>query len=209
MSHSSHGQLFSLWPDQTIGLPDTVPSSGIRDVGQSIQPALQIILSEPPILLEKLDQLSFQGIREGFSVQTKFFPFPFEKVAHSPILDFFYFSTTVAFFLAFFLEEALRGVEGEGKSCRPLLSISHVLPLTLLTDFSLPQHASMCPSPKKGVIKLWFFHSPFLLLLFLSCCRHAGPNFRPQILTSGSCLNLCKPPFSPETQKFFWRLFGQ
>ena len=94
-------------PYQTIDLPNRVPSSGIGAACQfhgeqyqnfafpillcPIQPALQIILSELQIFFEKLDQHSFQGIHEGFSVRTGFFPFPFEKVAHSPILDSFTF----------------------------------------------------------------------------------------------------------------------
>ena len=52
-----------------------------------IQIALQIILSELRILLEKHDQLSFQRSREHLFVRTELFPFPFEKVALSPILD--------------------------------------------------------------------------------------------------------------------------
>ena len=61
-----------------------------------IQTAHQIILSGLQIILEKLDQLPFQRIHEGFSVQTEFFHFPFENIAHSPNLDFFCLSTTVS-----------------------------------------------------------------------------------------------------------------
>ena len=66
-------------PDKTIDLPERIPSSGIGPAYQfqkeqyqhfafpilfcPIQPALQIILSEPQTLL---DQLSFQGIPEVF-----------------------------------------------------------------------------------------------------------------------------------------------
>ena len=69
---------FPFESDQSIDLPDQVPSSGIGAACQFqkeqyqhfafhilfclIQPALQIILSEPQILLDKLDQLSSQGI---------------------------------------------------------------------------------------------------------------------------------------------------
>ena len=61
-----------------------------------IRPALQIIVSEPQVLLHKLDQLSFQRIHGSFSVRTGFFPFPLEKVAHSPVLAFFCLSTAVS-----------------------------------------------------------------------------------------------------------------
>ena len=89
----------------TIDLRDRVPSSGIGTACQyhkeqyqhfalsilscPMQAALQIILSEPQILLEKLDQLSFQGSHEYLFVRTESFPFPFENLARSPNLDFF------------------------------------------------------------------------------------------------------------------------
>ena len=50
----------------------------------------------------------------------------------------------LAFYLIFW---ARRDVEGEGKSCRPLLSISHVPPLFLTTDFFL---ASTCQKKKNS-----------------------------------------------------------
>ena len=49
------------------------------------RPALQIILSEPQILPEKLVQLPFQGSRE-----------PFENIAHSPVLDFVHLATILS-----------------------------------------------------------------------------------------------------------------
>ena len=96
----------------TIDLHDRVPSSGIGTACQyhkeqyqhfafsilfcPMQTALQIILSELRILLEKHDQLTFQGSHEYLFVQKEFFPFPFENLALSPILDFFDLSTTVS-----------------------------------------------------------------------------------------------------------------
>ena len=54
-------------------------------------------------------------------------------------------------------------------------------------------------------IELWLF-GPFLLLL-LRCFRHVGPNFRPQILTSGGCKKLWKPPLPDHIDPFEGCLF--
>ena len=54
---------------------------------------------------------------------------------------------TLAF--SFFWEGARRDVEGEEKSCRPPLSISHVPLLTLPTDFSFTEHDNLTWRPKK------------------------------------------------------------
>ena len=96
-------------PDQAIDSPVRAPLSRIQAVGFlheeqyqhfaflilfcPFQTALQIILSEPQVLLEKLDPLSCQGTHEGFSGPTDFSPFPFEKVARSHILDFVHLLT--------------------------------------------------------------------------------------------------------------------
>ena len=37
-----------------------------------------------------------------------------------------------------------------------------------------------------------FFDSPFMLFFLLSGFPHFGPNFRPQLIRSGSCLNHCQ-----------------
>ena len=90
--------------DQSIDLNDKVPSSRIGTGYQfqrehyqhfalsilvsSIQIALQIILYELRILLEKHEQHSFQGSRECLFVRTDFFPSPLENPVHSPNLDF-------------------------------------------------------------------------------------------------------------------------
>ena len=50
--------------------------------------------SESKILLEKLDQLSFQRIYGDFPVRTECFPLGI--VAHSPMLDLVYLSTMVS-----------------------------------------------------------------------------------------------------------------
>ena len=100
---------FHFEPDQSIGSPDRAPSFWGQAVGYfhkehhehfsfpilfcPIQPTLQRLFSELRILFEKLVQLLLHGIREGFSVQTEFSPFPLEKAALSPILDFVYLST--------------------------------------------------------------------------------------------------------------------
>ena len=71
---------FRFEPDQSIDSPDRAPFSGIQAVGQFhreqhqhlffpilfclFQPVLQIILSEPHIILDKLVQLPFQGIHD-------------------------------------------------------------------------------------------------------------------------------------------------
>ena len=76
--------------------PDKVPSSGIGAACQFHKEqylhsafsilfcprltALQILLSERQILLEKHHQLSFQGCREYLFVRTEFCRFPFEKL---------------------------------------------------------------------------------------------------------------------------------
>ena len=75
------------------GSPDGSPFSGIQDVGQfhkeqyqhfafhilfcQFHPALQIIMSEPQILPDKLVQLPFH---EGSCVQTEFYPFHLRKL---------------------------------------------------------------------------------------------------------------------------------
>ena len=48
---------------------------------------------------------------------------------------------------------ARRDVEGEGKSCRPPLSISHVPPLTLPTDFSFIQRDTLTFRKKKQKLR--------------------------------------------------------
>ena len=67
-----------------------VPASFTKSyiIFRPFQIALQIILSEMHILLEKHDQLSCQRSREYVFVRTEFFPFPFENLAHSPNLRF-------------------------------------------------------------------------------------------------------------------------
>ena len=103
---------FPFESDQSIDLPDKVPSSGIGAACQfhkepsqhfafsilfcQIQTGPQIIVFELRSLLEKHGQLSFHGSHEHLFVWTEFFPFPFGKLAHSPILDFFQLSTTVS-----------------------------------------------------------------------------------------------------------------
>ena len=98
----------------TIDLRDRVPSSGIGTACQyhkeqyqhfalsilscPMQTALQIILSEPQILLEKLDQLSFQGSHEYSCVRTEFFPRFHLRILHTLqfSISLFNLSTTVS-----------------------------------------------------------------------------------------------------------------
>ena len=96
---------FPFGVDQTIDVPDKVPTSGLElhpsftKSKNSIshfpllspnQIALQIILTE----LRTISFL-FKEVMNTF-VRTEFFPFPFENFAHSAILDFFDLSTTVS-----------------------------------------------------------------------------------------------------------------
>ena len=113
ISDSSLGQLFSFAPDQTIDLADGVPSSGIGAACQfhkeqyqyfafptlfcPIQRALQIILAEPQILLEKLDQLFFsREYMEAFLFRQSSFLFHLRKSHTLPFAVSFTFSAMVS-----------------------------------------------------------------------------------------------------------------
>ena len=84
-SNLIHSQLFSLraWSDNWFALSSVLWDWSCRPVSERaisafrlpilfclFQPVFQIIMSELQILLDKLVQLPFQGIREDFSVQT-------------------------------------------------------------------------------------------------------------------------------------------
>ena len=62
------------------------------------QTALEITLSEPRILCERLDQVSFKENHEFSFAWTEPFPFPFGTTAHHRVLDwiFFYFASTIS-----------------------------------------------------------------------------------------------------------------
>ena len=112
ISNSSHSQpFFSFEFDQTIDVlgKDSVLRVGAvsqfhKEQHQHVafsnlfcpnQIALPIILTELQSLNKSMISCLFKEVMNIF-VRTEFFPFPFENLARSPILDFFYFSTTVS-----------------------------------------------------------------------------------------------------------------
>ena len=46
----------------------------------------------------------------------------------------------------------------------------------------------------RALVSIGFSTAQSCFSFFLSCFRHAGPNFRPQLFRSVSCLNFCKSP---------------
>ena len=56
-------------------------------------------------------------------------------------------------------------------------------------------------------VELWFFTCPFLFFFLLISFGHSWPNSRPQVIWSGSCLNLCES--SPGTPASFGMFFVQ
>ena len=60
--------------------------------------------------------------------------------------------------------------------------------------FSIFQIDEINASQPSSIIELWLLVCPFLLFSLLSGLSNFAPNFRPHILRSGSCLNLCQSP---------------
>ena len=60
-------------------------------------------------------------------------------------------------------------------------------------------------SQSSSIVEFWLLVWPCLLFFLLSSFSHFGPDFRPQILRSGSCLNFSQS--SPGPQKSLWRVF--